>query len=171
MSKAFSWAIQHGVLEAPGGLCRPDGTFTRAEMAKHLVLIQHGTNFSAPTTPYFSDVPPSHPYFKFVQKLREDEITVGCSNAGDKFCPDELATNAHGASLSVRTRYPQGQFPPASPSPYYVDVPPSHWGFPTIQKIHEDKAAASCAVDRYCPDEPINRGKWVTVLYSYFAGP
>lgn len=29
------------------------------------------TTFTYPTTPYFTDVPPSHPFFRFIQKVRE----------------------------------------------------------------------------------------------------
>ena len=44
----------------------------------------------APSVATFSDVPTSHPYFKFVEALAAAGITGGCG--GGKFCPDTPLT-------------------------------------------------------------------------------
>jgi hypothetical protein len=166
---AVCWVVSQGVMEAPGGLFQPDGTFTRALMAKHLVLLKHGSVFQLTSQGRFGDVPHSDPYYRYIQKLGEDQVSAGCNVAGDKFCPGEMATNAHGASLAVRLK--QGaQFSISSQQPYFTDVASTHWGFLTIQKLHEGQADAPCGAQTYCPDAPITRGKWARVLYSSFAG-
>src|SRR5262249_42683628 len=67
-------------------------TLTRGQMAAFIVRARnlaypsetqglHGgspDNFDYPTNQYFSDVPPGHPFFKHVQKLKELGITSGC---------------------------------------------------------------------------------------------
>ena len=44
----------------------------------------------APATATFSDVPTSHPFFRFVQALYSSGITAGCSPTN--FCPDNTLT-------------------------------------------------------------------------------
>jgi len=44
-----------------------------------------GNNFTYPTTPFFSDVPASSPYFPYVQKMFELGLTLGCT--ATQFCP------------------------------------------------------------------------------------
>lgn len=44
----------------------------------------------APSVATFSDVPTSHPFFKFVEALSASGITAGCG--GGKFCPDAPLT-------------------------------------------------------------------------------
>jgi hypothetical protein len=44
----------------------------------------------APETPTFSDVPPSHPYYRFVEAMAAANLTAGCG--GGKFCPDAPLT-------------------------------------------------------------------------------
>jgi len=48
--------------------------------------------FTAPTTPYFSDVPSTHLLFAHIQKLKELGITSGCS--ATDFCPDRACHSA-----------------------------------------------------------------------------
>ena len=57
----------------------PDQTVTRGQMAVFVVRAAIGDNFSYPNLPYFQDVNQNHPFFKYVQKLRELGITTGCS--------------------------------------------------------------------------------------------
>lgn len=66
------------------------GEFTSALRAAG-VRIRYRLQVSpAPGVATFSDVPTTHPYFKFVEALYAAGITVGCG--GGKFCPDAPAT-------------------------------------------------------------------------------
>ncbi|MBL8235528.1 MAG: S-layer homology domain-containing protein, partial [Bryobacterales bacterium] len=57
----------------------PDDLITRGQMAVFLVRAVLGSDsFSHPSTPYFSDVQPNHPQFRYIQKLRELGVTAGC---------------------------------------------------------------------------------------------
>ena len=47
----------------------------------------HRTVSPAPSTATFADVPPSHPFFQFIEALAAAGITTGCGNGN--FCPDQ----------------------------------------------------------------------------------
>ena len=44
----------------------------------------------APGAPSFGDVPPSHPFFQFIEALKASGITGGCG--GGNYCPDNPVT-------------------------------------------------------------------------------
>jgi len=44
------------------------------------------------TQPYFMDVPPTHPFYKHIQRLKELGITTGCKSNPPMFCPDSYVT-------------------------------------------------------------------------------
>jgi hypothetical protein len=48
-----------------------------------------------PTIPTFSDVAPSHPYYRFIEALADALISAGCGNR--RFCPDRPLTRGEAA--------------------------------------------------------------------------
>jgi hypothetical protein len=52
-----------------------------------------------PAVPAFSDVPPTHPYYRYIQLLSESLITGGCGNG--QFCPDRAISRGEAAVLLV----------------------------------------------------------------------
>ncbi len=46
----------------------------------------------APAVATFSDVPTTHPFYKFIEALHASGITAGCSAAPPRFCPDQPLT-------------------------------------------------------------------------------
>jgi hypothetical protein len=76
-----------------GDYC-PNDDVTRDEMAAFIIRALYGENFTcngnvdcSTTTPYFNDVTLSSDptFFKYIQKLKELGITVGCGNGN--YCP------------------------------------------------------------------------------------
>jgi hypothetical protein len=57
------------------------------------------TPYTYPSTRYFTDVPPSNPFFPFVQKMAQVGITAGC--APGLYCPDETLTRGQMAVFIV----------------------------------------------------------------------
>jgi hypothetical protein len=53
-----------------------DDELTRGQVAAFLIRAKYGENFSYTATPYFSDVPETHTFFKYVQRLKDDGITT-----------------------------------------------------------------------------------------------
>lgn len=71
---------------------------TRAQMAAFLVRTKYGDTFTYSTTPYFSDVPADHPYFSYIQKLKDDGITA----VDGTYDPDGLVTRSQMAAFMSR---------------------------------------------------------------------
>jgi len=152
----YQRGITGGCLLNPPEYC-PNDPVTRGEMAVFLVTaVEGGDNFTYTTNPYFTDVPPSYPFFRFIQKLRDLGITNGCSLT--EFCPDDAATRAQMAAFIIRARYESTPY--TYPSvPYFSDVPPEDIFFPMVQKMAQVGITAGCAPSLYCPDDSVTRGQ------------
>lgn len=85
-------------LTADAGTFNPTGTLTRQEMAAFVIRPLYGENFAYPTTPYFTDVPASNPFFKYIQKMKETGLTT---NTGT-FNPTGVVTRAQMATVISR---------------------------------------------------------------------
>jgi hypothetical protein len=146
----------------------PDDPVTRGQMAAFLIRSLMDEDFTYPQTPYFTDVPATHPFFKYVQKLRELSITVGCRP--NEFCPDETVTRAQSAAFLVKSKlyslfgndfsYPQ--------TPYFTDVPAESVYFPYVQKLRELGITAGCGETTYCLDALLTRGQMSRFLQRAF---
>ena len=71
---------------------------TRGEVAVFLVRAKHGDTFVFSPIPHFSDVPVDHPFFSYIQRLKDDTITT----VADTYGPDELVTRAQVAAFLGR---------------------------------------------------------------------
>ena len=128
---------------------RADGLFL-------ITAIERGNSFTYTSTPYFTDVPASSPYFKFIQKLKDLGITGGCS--ATTFCPDDPITRAQMAVFVILSRY--GKVPYTYPAtPYFTDVPANNPYFPFVQKMAQAGITAGCAPQLFCPANPLTRGQ------------
>lgn len=147
----------------------PDAATTRGQMAVFIIRSAIGDDFVYPTDPYFTDVPASHPYFKYIQKMRQLNITSGCSTT--TYCPDSPVTRGQMAVFVVRAKLmkvnPQ-EFPYGA-TPYFTDVPTTHPYFAFIQKMKELSITAGCGATTYCADDPNTRGQMsVFIIRSFF---
>jgi len=95
----------------------PGNPVTRGQMAVFLIRAKMrnifpaslsgapgiGDNFGlfSASTPYFTDVPTDHPYFLFIQKMKELGITVG-TLTGSTYGPGDPLTRAQIATFMVR---------------------------------------------------------------------
>jgi hypothetical protein len=82
----------------------PDDNATRAHAAVFLVKMKYGDSFSYPLTPFFTDVPASHSAFKYIQKLRDANLTAGCNAGGTTYCPDDPLLRQQLAVLLYRAQ-------------------------------------------------------------------
>ncbi|MCC6347081.1 MAG: choice-of-anchor D domain-containing protein [Nitrospirales bacterium] len=82
-----------------GDFC-PETELSREIMAVLLVRALVGDDFTYTAEPSFSDVPESRWTFKYVQKLKDLGITVGCGNGN--FCPDDILLRKYMAAFLGR---------------------------------------------------------------------
>jgi hypothetical protein len=82
----------------------PDDPVTRGQMAVFIVRGRLGIMAPqlppGPAAPFFTDVPQSHPFFAFIQKMRELGITAGCT--ATEYCPDNPTTRGQMAVFLIR---------------------------------------------------------------------
>lgn len=153
------------VTECSSGNYCPDRPMTRGEMAAFLVRAALRTDiFPYLATPYFEDVPASHPAFRYVQKMKELGITKGCS--ATRFCPDDAVTRGQMAVFLVAGK---GAGSAALPRiPYFIDVAPTHPYYGSIQQIRQWGVTVGCSEIQYCPDAPATRGQMAVFLARTF---
>src|SRR5207302_4014127 len=62
----------------PAQYC-PDTPVTRGIMAVLIIRSRFGVSMPTnyPATPYFTDVPPTHPFFPWIQKMKQIGIKIG----------------------------------------------------------------------------------------------
>jgi photosystem II stability/assembly factor-like uncharacterized protein len=163
INSMYELGITAGCATNPLQYC-PNSTTTRGQMAVFLITAIEGTNnFTYTTTPYFTDVPASNPFFKFIQKLRDLGITSGCS--ATEFCPNNPITREEMAVFVIKSRYGTINFTYPT-TPYFTDVPPSDPFFPFIQKMAQTGITAGCGGGLYCPDQSLTRGQMAVFIIT-----
>jgi len=115
----------------------------------------------------FDDVPPSHPYFRYIQKMKELGITSGCS--ATQYCPDGPVTRAQMAAFLIRAKLGTAATATVPPRlPYFTDVSPEHPQYPYIQRMRQWGITAGCSDLQYCPDAATTRGQMAVFLIRTF---
>ena len=95
--------ITKGCLGDPNSFC-PDDLVTRGAMAAFIIRAKYGEDFIYTQTPYFTDVPESNGYFKYVQKMKDEGITgnVGTFNWTDVVIREHMAAFLSRAFLGMQ---------------------------------------------------------------------
>ena len=92
--------ITTGCSRNPARYC-PRSPVTSAQMAS---LLARAFDLQSDTPAGFVDVTPQSAHAASIDALAAAGITMGCSSAPDRFCPDELVTRGQAASFIVRAR-------------------------------------------------------------------
>jgi len=161
--------ITHGCTVVPNNYC-PGWTLTRGQAAVLIVRsIFSGRsgdpdNFPYPQEPYFTDVPPSHPQFAYIQKMRELGITSGYT--ATTYYPEGSLSFSQLAVFTYRgrqLRFNQPLTPPPACTFSFLDVSSSHPFCGYIQTIYygwlgENAKSPNCYTG-LCPDSlAVDRG-------------
>jgi len=149
-----------GCSASPAKFC-PVDSMKRSDMAVATARMKFGESFSYTPTPHFSDVPAGHPAFKYIQKLHDANIVLGCSVG--KYCPDQTATRADAAAIIVRAKF--GQSFNYSTMPAFSDVPATHAAFKYVQKLYDAQISLGCGSGNYCPGDDLLRQHMAVFLY------
>jgi hypothetical protein len=160
-ASSIATVVQRGWMEGCAGqaFC-PDTALSRAHAARSLVRVGHGDSFPYDPAPHFSDVPAHHWAFKYIQKVAAAGVAAGCG--GGKFCPSAAVDRAAGATLLAKALYGDSFTFPATP--YFSDVPSSHWAFKYVQKLAAKSISVGCGNGKYCPTITLTRAQWATLL-------
>ena len=139
----------------------PDLPMTRWAMAVWILRILADEPDTVLGVSRFADIAPGHWWIRYVERLFDRKITIGCKLDPLRYCPDRPVTRAQMASFLVRAL----DLEPA-PSAGFTD---------TDRTVHAANIDALFAVGitigctteplRYCPYEPVTRAQMATFLY------
>ncbi len=159
------WGITSGC--SATGYC-PANNVTRAQMAVFVIRAMMGDSFTFPAQPFFTDVPSTHVFFSYIQKMRELGITSGCG-AG-LYCPDANVTREQMAAFIVRGKLISlhGDNFPFPQTAYFADAPPANPFFKFIQKMRELGITAGCGPNLFCPVAEVTREQMAAFVVRAF---
>ncbi|MCC6345867.1 MAG: S-layer homology domain-containing protein [Nitrospirales bacterium] len=140
----------------------PSDEVTRAQMAAFVIRAKFGESFSHTTTPYFSDVSPENPYFKYVQKLKDEGITT----VSGRYDSGGDVTRGQAAAFIIRAKF--GESFSHTTTPYFTDVPESNPYFKYVQKL-KDESITSVS-EQYAIDTIVTRDQVAALLSRAFLG-
>ena len=134
----------------------------RQHMAAFLFRMAGDASYVAPARARFSDVPTTHPFYREISWLAENEITVGVG--GSRFDTrgsverDQMAAFLHRLSGDTHVA------PAASPFP---DVP-TDWGlYESVTWLSQSGITTGYADGSFRPNEPVQRQHMAAFLYRY----
>jgi hypothetical protein len=161
------WGLTRGCSVTPKLYCPTDPT-TRNSVAVFIIRALYGEDFTYTTTPYFTDVPSTHPDFKYIQKFRDLGITKGCSTTA--YCPNDFATRQQAATFIIRAKMRPlfGDDFSYLPDAFFTDVPPTDPDFRFIQKFRELGYTNGCSATQYCPRDILTREQIATFIVRAF---
>jgi Metallo-peptidase family M12/S-layer homology domain len=112
----------------------------------------------------FLDVPPSHPFFAFVETLVANGVTAGCGPA--YYCPDSAVTRAQMAVFLLTAKYGPGHVPPPATGSVFADVPANAFAAAWIEELASLGVTGGCGGGNYCPNQTVTREQMAVFLLA-----
>ncbi len=137
----------------------PDDVVSRGEMAAFLVRAFSLTGATS-GDPFSDD---AGAFEDEIEVLAANGITVGCTEAGDRFCPDSPVTRGQMAAFLVRTlglTFNPGGDPFTDDRGIFENE---------IEVLAEAGITSGCSADRYCPNRGVTRGEMAAFLVRSLA--
>jgi hypothetical protein len=110
----------------------------------------------------FTDVPPSHPFYHFVETLLHVGVSAGCTDT--TYCPDGSTTREQMAVFLLRARESASYTPPLCTTAPFPDVPCSSPFASWVQELVARGITAGCGGGLYCPTSPVTREQMAVFL-------
>ncbi len=139
----------------------PDLPMTRWAMAVWILRILADEPDTVLGVSRFADIAPGHWWIRYVERLFDRKITIGCKLEPFQYCPDRPVTRAQMASFLVRAL----DLEPA-PSAGFTDTDRTVHAA-NIDALFAAGITIGCTTEplRYCPYEPVTRAQMATFLY------
>jgi hypothetical protein len=117
----------------------------------------------------FADVPPSNPFFDYVEAIARTGVTAGCG--GSYFCPSSSVSRAQMAVFLLKARFGSSYVPPAATSAF-SDVSNGDLFEPWIMDIYARGITGGCGTAplRYCPNDAVTRKQMAPLLLKTLYG-
>jgi photosystem II stability/assembly factor-like uncharacterized protein len=149
-----------------GGNYCPDAVVTREQMAAFIIRARGEFSPPTPGSQRFADVPPSNPFYSFIDRMAALQITAGCG--GGNYCPSGTVSREQMAAFIIRALHPPGYVPPTPGSQRFADVPPSNPFYAYIEEMAVLNITAGCGGGNYCPTASVTRAQMAAFLVKAF---
>ena len=150
----------------PDNTYRPADFVSRSQMAAFIIRAKFGESFSYSSTQHFSDIPNTHWAFKYVQKMYDEGITTGYADG--TYRPSENVARSQMAAFIIRAKF--GESFSYSLTPYFTDIPDTHWAFKYVQKMYDEGITTGYADGTYRPSQNVGRAQMATFIARAFLG-
>lgn len=148
-----------------GNYC-PNDPVTRDQMAAFILRAKGEFNPPTPLTQRFNDVPPTNPFYNFVDRLAVLQITLGCSDIPPLYCPSDPVLREQMAAFIIRGL---GEFNPPPPlTQRFADVLPANPFYNFIDRMAVLQVTLGCSPTMYCPSDTVTRAQMAAFLVRAF---
>jgi len=147
-----------------GGNYCPNDFVTREQMAAFIIRALGMPNPPTPGSQRFTDVPPSNPFYAFIEEMAVRGITLGCG--GGNYCPSALVTREQMAAFIIRAIGLSN--PPAPPTQRFADVPPTNPFYAFVDQMALRGVTSGCSTTNYCPSSSVTRSAMAAFLVRGF---
>ena len=165
----YNAGITTGCSQNPLKYC-PQDPVTRAQMAAFIVRAVEGepdVGYCGTGSP-FSDVSPTSVFCKYIKRLSELGITLGCGEGN--FCPDDTVTRNQMAAFLVRAVEGEPDADYCDTGSPFSDVSPSSFFCKYIKRLSELGITNGCGDGNYCPNGTVSRTQMAAFLARAFLG-
>lgn len=166
----FTTNVSTGYTEGNGYRSyHPADTVTRRAMAAFLFRAAGSPAFTAPGTASFSDVPTTDPFFREIEWMKAQGISVGTDNGNGTFSfkPSDPVSRQSMATFLYRAAGSPSFSPPGTPS--FVDVPTTASTYPAIEWMKAEAITTGTnngnGTFSYKPADPVSRQAMAAFLH------
>lgn len=122
-------------------------------------------------TSSFSDVPPDHWAYTFIERLYNSGITGGCSTVPLNYCPSSPVTRAQMAVFLLKGIHGSAYLPPdVGAETGFTDVDVNHWAAAWIKQLAAESITSGCGSGIYCPEDSVTRAQMAVFLLKAMHG-
>ncbi len=144
------------------GTFRPDNFVTRGQLAK---IVANAAGFSEPVSGQtFSDVPPSHPFYVYIERMAGRGIIGGYSDG--TFRPDNNATRGQISKIVANAAGILDPIP--SNRQTFSDVPSTHPFWVYIERLAGRGILGGYSDGTFRPDNNATRGQTAKIVSNAF---
>ncbi len=144
------------------GTFRPDNSVTRGQLSK---IVANAAGFSEPVSGQtFSDVPPSHPFYVYIERMAGRGIIGGYSDG--TFRPDNNATRGQISKIVANAAGIQDPIPQSRQT--FSDVPPTHPFWVYIERLAGRGILGGYSDGTFRPDNNATRGQTAKIVSNAF---
>jgi hypothetical protein len=147
------------------GTFRPYNNTTRGQLTK-IVVLAEGWPLDCPLQPTFTDVPPTHTFYCYVETAVNHDIISGYADG--TFRPENDVTRGQLCKIVVLART---WVIDTTGGPHFSDVPTTHTFYDYIETAYNHGIISGYSDGTFRPGNPATRGQICKIVYEAITGP